>query len=217
MLALFDKPTFLSGHGHCQSRSTLPPIVGGSANPPGDPMKANSLTLLSSAALALAVSFGAQAQNTSAKLSGQDKSFIKDAAEAGNAEVEGSKVALDKSGSADVKTFAQMMVDDHGKAGAELKGLAEQKGVKVSDTPSMTKKAEIKMLSERKGASFDQHYADSIGVKAHQDTVKLFQKEVDKGTDADVKAWASKTLPTLQHHLEAAQALKAKADAEPKS
>ena len=110
-----------------------------------------------------------------------------------------------------------MMVDDHGKAGTELKGLADQKGVKVSDTPSITKKTEIKLLSERKGSSFDQHYADSIGVKAHQDTIKLFQKEVDKGTDADVKAWASKTLPTLQHHLEAAQALKAKTDAEPKS
>jgi putative membrane protein len=178
-------------------------------------MKSKSLTLLAAAAVALAASMGAQAQT--AKLSGQDKSFLKDAAEGGNAEVEGSKVALDKSGNADVKTFAQMMVDDHGKAGAELKGLAEQKGVKVSDTPSMMQKTEIKLLSERKGSSFDQHYADSIGVKAHQDTIKLFQKEVDKGSDADVKAWASKTLPTLQHHLEAAQALKAKTDAEPKS
>ena len=176
-------------------------------------MKSKSLTLL--AAVALAASMGAQAQTD--KLSGQDKSFLKDAAEGGNAEVEGSKVALDKSSNADVKTFAQMMVDDHGKAGTELKGLADQKGVKVSDTPSIAKKTEIKLLSERKGSSFDQHYADSIGVKAHQDTIKLFQKEVDKGSDADVKAWASKTLPTLQHHLEAAQALKAKTDAEPKS
>jgi len=179
-------------------------------------MKTNSLTLLSTAALALAVSLGAQAQSP-AKLSHQDKSFLKDAAEGGNAEVSGSQVALAQSSSADVKTFAQMMVDDHGKAGAELKGLAGQKGVKVSDTPSIAKKTEIKLLSERKGSSFDQHYADSIGVKAHEDTIKLFQKEVDKGSDADVKAWASKTLPTLQHHLEAAQALKAKTDAEPKA
>ncbi len=179
-------------------------------------MKPNSLTLLSTAALALAVSLGAQAQTT-AKLSGQDKSFLKDAAEGGNAEVSGSQVALTQSSNADVKTFAQMMVDGHGKAGTELKGLAEQKGVKVSDTPTTVKKAEIKMLSERKGSSFDQHYADSIGVKAHQDTITLFQKEVDKGTDPDVKAWAAKTLPALQHHLEAAQALKAKTDAEPKS
>ena len=183
-------------------------------------MKANSLTLLSTAALALAVSLGAQAQaqaQAPAKLSGQDKSFLKDAAEGGNAEVSGSQVALEKSSSADVKAFAQMMVDGHGKAGTELKGLADQKGVKVSDTPSLAKKTEIKLLSERKGASFDQHYADSIGVKAHEDTIKLFQKEVDKGSAPDVKAWAAKTLPALQHHLEAAQALKTKTDAEPKS
>ncbi len=179
-------------------------------------MKTKSLTLLSAATLALVVSLGAQAQ-APAKLSGQDKSFLKDAAEGGNAEVEGSKVAVAQSANADVKAFAQQMIDDHGKAGGELKGLADQKGVKVSDTPSMTKKTEIKMLSERKGSSFDQHYADSIGVKAHEDTIKLFQKEVDKGSDTDVKAWASKTLPTLQHHLEMAQALKAKTAAEPKS
>ena len=179
-------------------------------------MKSKSLILLSAATVALAIGLGAQAQ-TPAKLSGQDKSFLKDAAEGGNAEVEGSKVAVAQSSSAEVKAFAQQMVDDHGKAGAELKGLADQKGVKVSDTPSTMKKGEIKMLSERKGSSFDQHYAESIGVKAHQDTIKLFQKEVDKGTDPDVKAWASKTLPALQHHLEMAQSLKAKADAEPKS
>ena len=190
-------------------------------------MNTKSLALLSATSLALAVSLGAHAQDKaqgqnqgqgqSAKLSHQDSSFMKDAAESGNAEVSGSQTALDKSSNADVKTFAQMMIDDHGKASTELQGLASQKGVKLPDGPSLTKKTEIKMLSERKGSSFDQHYADSIGVKAHQDTIKLFQKEVDKGTDADVKAWASKTLPTLQHHLEAAQALKAKTDAAPKS
>jgi putative membrane protein len=110
-------------------------------------MTSRTLTLLATAAVALAASFGAQAQT--AKLSGQDKSFLKDAAEGGNAEVAASQVALTQSGSADVKTFAQMMVDDHGKAGTELKGLADQKGVKVSDTPSLAKKTEIKMLSER--------------------------------------------------------------------
>jgi putative membrane protein len=186
-------------------------------------MKSQSLTLLSAATFALALSFGAQAQNAQggqgaqgAKLSGQDKSFMKDAAENNSTEIAGSQAALTQATSADVKTFAQQMIDDHGKTGTELKGLAEQKGVKVSDTPSTIQKAEIKMLSARKGASFDQHYADSIGVKAHQDTIKLFQKEVDKGTDADVKAWASKTLPALQHHLEMAQALKQKTGGEQK-
>ena len=177
-----------------------------------------SLGLISTATLALVVSTGALAQASApaAKLSHQDSSFLKDAAEAGNAEVEGSKLALSQGASADVKTFAQTMVDDHGKAGAELHTLADQKGVKVSDKPSLLKQGELKLLSKRKDASFDQHYADSIGVKAHEDAVKLFQKEADKGTDADVKAWATKTLPTLQHHLEMAKTLKTTADAESK-
>ena len=170
-------------------------------------------------AIALAVSGGAFAQVSApaAKLSHQDSAFIKDAAAGGNAEIEGSKMALQQSASADVKTFAQTMVDDHTKAAGQLATLAGQKGVEIPDKPSLLKQGELKLLSKRKDTSFDKHYADSIGVKAHEDTVKLFQKEVDKGTDADVKAWASKTLPALQHHLEAAQALKTKTDAEPKT
>lgn len=184
-------------------------------------MKLNALSILSAATVALVLSTGAHAQDTAAsasakKLSHKDSSFLKDAAESGNLEVEGSKLAVAQSSSADVKSFAQMMIDDHTKAGDELKGLASQKGVTVSDKPSLTKQAELKILAKRKDASFDQHYAESIGVKAHEDTIKLFQKEADKGDDADVKAWAAKTLPTLSHHLELAQALKTKADAEPK-
>ncbi len=184
-------------------------------------MKFNSITLVSAAVLALAAA-GAQAQTaasdaTGTKLSHQDASFLRDASEANNAEVAAGKLALAQSQSADVKTFAQMMVDDHSKAEDDLKALASQKGVKVSDKPSIMERTETKILSERKGSSFDQHYAESDGVKAHADAIKLFQKEADKGQDADVKAWAAKMLPALQKHQQAANDLKTKTDAEPKS
>jgi putative membrane protein len=187
-------------------------------------MTPRTFHLLSAAALAL-VAAGAQAQTVAANepaaapaksLSHKDSSFLKDVAEANNAEVAASKIAIAQSSNADVKSFAQAMIDDHSKAEDALTTLAAQKGVKVSDTPSMTQQAEIKMLSERKGASFDQHYAQSVGVKAHQDTIKTFQKEADKGDDADVKAWASKMLPDLQRHLAMAQDLKSKTDTESK-
>lgn len=184
-------------------------------------MTNRSLTLLSSAVLALAA-IGAQAQTAATtdkpakSVSHQDASFLRDASEANNAEVAAGKLAAAQSTSPDVKTFAQTMVDDHSKAEDELKALAAQKGVKVSDKPSVMERTETKLLSERKGTSFDQHYADSDGVKAHQDAIKLFQKEADKGEDADVKAWASKMLPALQHHQQMANDLKAKTDAEPK-
>jgi len=179
-------------------------------------MNTRTPSLLTSAVLALAVTVGAQAE-AATKLSHKDSSFLKDAAEANNAEVEASRIAVAQSANGDVKSFAQSMIDDHASAQGELKTLADQKGVKVSDTASLTKQAEIKILSKRKDASFDRHYAEAIGVKAHEDTIKLFRKEAEKGDDPDVKAWAAKTLPALTHHLELAQNLKTKTDAEPKN
>ena len=138
-----------------------------------------------------------------------DAAFMKDAAHAGELEIEGSKLALTKSASPEVKKFAQMIIDDHTKAGQELGTLAAAKGVKIADDPSMTQKAKLKMLGTHDGAKFDAKYAETIGVGAHEDAVKLFTKASTNAKDPDVKAFAAKTLPTLQHHLEMAQQLKA--------
>lgn len=142
------------------------------------------------------------------KIAASDSAFLKQAAQNGNAEVEASKLALSKSSSTEVKTFAQQMIDDHTKVGEELKALASSKGVEVSDKPSVAQSAKIKLLDAMSGANFDKRYSSMIGVTAHQDTVRLFQKASGAAKDADVKAFATKTLPALQHHLEMAQALK---------
>lgn len=143
------------------------------------------------------------------KLPHADTAFLKQAAQNGHAEVEGSKLALTKGVSPQVKTFAQQMVDDHTKAGDELTALAASKGVDVPKSPSVAQKAKLKVLSMRDGASFDSHYAESIGVSAHEDTVKLFKKASGDVKDADVKAFITKTLPTLEHHLQMARDLEA--------
>lgn len=139
-----------------------------------------------------------------------DASFLKNAAEAGSMEVEGSQLALNKASSADVKSFAQQMIDDHTKAAQDLSALASSKGVKLPEGPSITQKAKLKLLGTHEGAKFDADYAKSVGVKAHEDAVKLFTKASTDAKDADVKAFAAKTLPTLQHHLEMARELQAK-------
>lgn len=150
----------------------------------------------------------AKSPGSSAKVARVDSAFMKQAAQNGNTEVEASKLALTKSSNPQVKTFAQQMIDDHTKTGDELKSLASSKGVELSDKPSMMQSAKIKALDAMSGANFDKRYASIVGVSAHEDTVKLFQKESTKAKDADVKAFADKTLPGLQHHLEMAQALK---------
>lgn len=155
------------------------------------------------AALAIAAS-GAFAQD---KLARADAAFIKDAAQGGMAEVESSQLAVQKANDPAIKSFAQRMVEDHTKANQELKALAQTKGVELPGDPSMMQKAKVKSLSTADGATFDQRYTESMGVKAHEDTVKLFQKAANSAKDADVKAFASKTLPTLQGHLKMAREL----------
>ena len=136
-----------------------------------------------------------------------DASFMKDAAHAGAAEIEASTLAQSKAKNADVKAFATTMVNDHTKVADELKALAASKNVKLPDGPSVAQKAEIKLIDAGDNDKFDARYAKTFGVKAHQDTIKLFEEASRKAKDPEVKAWATKTLPGLRHHLEMAHAL----------
>ena len=154
--------------------------------------------------LALLVAMGAFAAHAQAR---SDASFMKEAAHAGAAEIEASKLATTKAKNADVKTFADSMIADHTKVADELKALAATKNVKLPEGPSMKQKAEIKLIDAGDNDKFDERYAKTFGVKAHQDTIKLFEDASKNAKDPEVKAWAEKTLPGLKHHLEMAQAL----------
>lgn len=139
-----------------------------------------------------------------------DASFMKEAAQAGSAEIEASKLAQTKAQRTDVKTFAQTMIDDHTKVADELKALAASKKVELPSGPSITQKGELKLIDAGADAKFDQRYVKAFGVKAHEDAVKLFEQAAKEAQDADVKAFAQKTLPGLQHHLEMARSLSSK-------
>lgn len=136
-----------------------------------------------------------------------ETAFLKQAAQNGHAEVESSKLALQKAANPEVKRFAQQMVDDHTKANAELKALAAAKGVELPDGPSLMQTGKMKLLGTADGDNFDRRYAEAMGVEAHRDTIELFEKASADATDADVKAFAQKTLPTLKHHLMMAEQL----------
>jgi len=136
-----------------------------------------------------------------------DEAFMKDAAHAGAAEIEASRLAQSKARSADVKSFAEAMVADHTKVADELKALAAAKNVKLPDGPSVKQKAEIKLIDAGDNDKFDERYAKHFGVDAHRETIKLFQDAAKNAKDPEVRAWAEKTLPGLRHHLEMAQAL----------
>lgn len=134
--------------------------------------------------------------------------FVTKASEGGVAEVQAGKLAEQKSQSADIKAFAEMMVKDHTAANEQLTTLAKKLDLKVEDDATLVAKAKKEIL-ELRDESFDKAYVNNQ-VKAHEDTVALFTKESQSSDNAELKAWATKTLPKLQAHLDQARALQAK-------
>jgi len=130
--------------------------------------------------------------------------FVMEAAMGGMAEVELGKLATAKAQSQEVKQFAQRMVTDHGKANEELKSLAQRKNIALPTDSGAHHENIHEQLSKMSGAAFDRAYMQAM-LTDHQKDVNNFRRESQTGTDPEVKAWAAKTLPTLEEHLRMAQ------------
>lgn len=151
-------------------------------------------------------------EDRQASLQREDERFLKNAIQGSHAEIVGSQLALEKTESSDVKSFAQMMIDDHGKMAKEAEALAKNKGMTPPMGPSAMQSTEIASLKALSGGAFDAMYVNRIGVAAHEATVEMFEKASQEAQDPDVKAMANKALPKLQEHLKMANTLNEKQD-----
>jgi putative membrane protein len=145
--------------------------------------------------------------NSALDISPTTADFVKEAATSDMLEIEAAKIAETK-GNADEKKFAAQMVTDHSKTTSELKGLVDSGAVKAQLPASLDSASQKKLdkLKDAKTDNFASEY-DPMQVSAHKDAVSLFERYSKKGENAKLKDWAGKTLPTLQHHLEMAQAM----------
>ena len=143
--------------------------------------------------------------NQNAMAKSADAKFMMTAAAGGMAEVELGRLALERASSDAVKQYAQRMVDDHTKANQDLMQVALTKGVTLPTGPDAKHMALMDRLRRMSGADFDRTYIKEAGVKDHQNMEKLFRNETTKGKDADVMAFASRTLPAVQEHLRMAR------------
>jgi putative membrane protein len=131
--------------------------------------------------------------------------FVNAAGQAGLTEIETSKLALQHSTNPDVKTFAQMMIDDHTKAGEALKAAAAAAALAPpSDTLDDAHMRRINDLTQDKpeakpGANFDADYIH-LQIGAHNDAIKLFDAYAKNGQIPQVQSFAEASLPTLQAH-----------------
>jgi putative membrane protein len=135
-----------------------------------------------------------------------DSKFAVEAASGGMTEVQLGELAQQKASSQRVKDFGAMMVRDHTKANDELKSLAGMKNITLPPAPGEDHMDHIKDLSKKSGKEFDRAYMKMM-VDDHQEDIKAFEKSSNDANDADIKAFASKTLPTLRMHLDSAKAV----------
>lgn len=141
-----------------------------------------------------------------APVDNESSNFAVKAADAGMAEVKLGEVAQQNASSPRVKAFGQMMVQDHSKANQELKSLASAKNVTLPDSVGEDHSKHIQDLSKKTGKDFDKDYIDMM-VDGHQDVIDMFDKASKDLKDADLKAFATNTLPTLRAHLDSAKAV----------
>lgn len=142
------------------------------------------------------------------RLNKADSLFVVKAATGGMEEVQGGQAAQQNAQNERVRSFGQMMVNDHTQANNELMGLASAKGLTIpGDLPAARQKM-VDQMKNMKGSSFDKHYIGMM-VTDHKKNVADFERASNTASDPDLKAWATKTLPVLRMHLDSAQAINA--------
>jgi putative membrane protein len=141
------------------------------------------------------------------KLARSDRKFIEEAAGSGMFEVQVSQLAASKATDANVKSYANMLVDHHTAANNELVKIANARKVELPAAPKRALRKDIEKLGKKSGEEFDRDYVRNVGIKAHEKDIKLFQKASKDAKDAELKAFVDKTLPVLREHLAAAQKL----------
>jgi putative membrane protein len=160
---------------------------------------------ISAAVLAAAgLIFVARGPAIAAQNTHSDAMFAREAATANMTEIELGRLAVQKSSNDKLKEFGQRMINDHTKANDNLKSIATKDSINLPADLDAKHRALVNRFSNMSGTEFDRMYASTM-VSDHESAVALFGKEADHGSNPDLKAFASDTLPTLREHLRLAQ------------
>jgi putative membrane protein len=137
-----------------------------------------------------------------------DSAFLEKAIQTNLAEISVGQLAQQKGASQSVKDFGGMLIKDHTASNQDATALANAHGVNVPTGPAAKDKATYDKLSAMSGPKFDSAFAQAM-VAGHKEAIALFTDQAK--TQDDVGAFAAKTLPTLQEHLQTAQQIAASA------
>jgi putative membrane protein len=142
---------------------------------------------------------------TSASFAVSDYEFLKNAIRGSESEVFLGRLAATNASRGDVKSFGQMLVDDHSKARDEATGLVQQMGMIATNAPNSEAGEERETLKQLKGEAFDKEFVRYM-IEDHKKDIAAFRREAS-ARPGPAKDFASRTLPTLQKHLDTAEGL----------
>jgi putative membrane protein len=141
-----------------------------------------------------------------AKVDTGDVKFAKTLAGGGMAEINFSKLALQKVAAGKLKDFANMMVTDHTKAADTLMAIAAKENIALPADLDAGHQSKYDAMQKMSGDDFNKAYV-TLMIADHKDAVNLLTNESANGKDPALKAFATKILPTVQGHLDAANKL----------
>lgn len=146
----------------------------------------------------------AAAQLAAAALSNTDKQFLITAARTDMIEAHEGQMAENQANRANVKDLGKLLVQDHTQSYEELTALSSKTGVSIPKGIDAARVSALEPLLHLKGDRFDRAFSrDEIA--AHRRALAAFKREAEHGQDADVKAYASSMIPTLEKHLQLAE------------
>ncbi|MFN0257246.1 DUF4142 domain-containing protein [Pedobacter ureilyticus] len=133
--------------------------------------------------------------------------FATNAADAGLAEINLANLAIGKTTNTEIKAYANMMLKDHGMANDELIVLAKSKNITLPIAMSAENQKHRDELAGLTGSDFDKKYA-KLMEENHVKVLAFMEHQARKGTDPDLKAFASKNVPVINSHLNAIRKIK---------
>jgi putative membrane protein len=139
------------------------------------------------------------------------REFLRNAALSALFEIEASRIAVTRGGSAAVRRFAEATLRDRVSADTDLQQLAASVGVMLPSRLNEDLEARLGVLSQLNGGDFDRAYARNVGVLAQEEALAAFERAADRQGER-VQRFAADQIPALRRHLEWARRLAGELD-----
>lgn len=168
-------------------------------------MKRTIVVLLSCAFLpAMGLAQAAHKGATMKPMSDQD--FVDFAAQTDMTEAHLGQLAQDQAAAQGIKDYGQTLTTDHTSDYNQITAVATKANLTVPKGLDAKHDKMIAPFEKLKGAAFDRKFLHEM-VAGHTAAIAVYKRESNDAQNADLKAYATQTLPTLEKHLHDAETL----------